>query len=483
MKKFTLHSILAAALLLTASCNKWLDVKPKDRTIEEQLYKSEDGFYTALNGVYLELCSQNLYGGQLTMEMLEALAQRYNTSATDHYLRTVTSYSYQESAVKSKVDGIWQGLYKSISNLNRMMLVIDERKNLFASERNYRLLKGQVLGLRAFLHFDLLRLFGPMYNTVDSTSDAIPYYDHYTVEYLPFLPANEVVAKVLADLDEADALLSVSDPVITEGTLFSAAPDGSSNKFRYRNLAMNYYAVQLLKARAELYRGNKTAALEVVKQALPDVEKWFPFVNVNAVTDNINPDKVFSSELLFAQFDARLYEKYNSYYAPALHANSLLTAQASRLNTTYESNENDFRFKSVFWRIPDNNAVTVKCFFKYSDITDKNRPYRQLLPLMRKTELYYIAAECEPSATLAAGYLNTVRKARGLPDLPSNANLTTEIRKEYLKEFYGEGQLFFYYKRNNTTSIPNGSAASGNVAMNASKYVLQIPDSELAYRN
>ncbi len=482
-KQLTYITLLLSLALLAASCNKWLDVKPKDRTIEDQIYNTEDGFYTALNGVYLDLCSESLYGAQLSMEMLELLAQRYNTSVTNHYAQVVSSYSYGDSKMKSKVDNAWKGLYRNISNLNRMLYMIETKKSVFGSEMSYKLLKGQALGLRAFLHFDLLRLFGPIYKSADSTAKSIPYYDHYTIEYQPFLPANDYMNKVMQDINDAETLLAASDPVISSGPLFSAAPGNGSNKFRFRNMAMNYYAVELLKARALLYREDKAGALAVTTAVLPDIEKWFPFVNVNNVTDNVNPDKVFSTELIFGQFDSRLYEMYNKYFSPVVPEAGLLTSQATRLSSLYESNENDYRYKSIFWRVPDNNAVTYKCYYKYSDIINKDKNYRFLLPLMRKTEFYYIAAECETNTTKALDYLNTVRKARGLVDLAANAAVVTEIRKEYMKEFFGEGQLFFYYKRTNNTSIPNGSAASGNVSMTPAKYVLPIPDSELAYRN
>jgi hypothetical protein len=66
--------------------------------------------------------------------------------------------------------------------------------------------------------------------------------------------------------------------------------------------------------------------------------------------------------------------------------------------------------------------------------------------------------------------------------LAATAALTTEITKEYKKEFIGEGQLFFFYKRNNTTAIPNGAATSGNVTMGALQYVVPLPDSEINFQ-
>jgi hypothetical protein len=97
------------------------------------------------------------------------------------------------------------------------------------------------------------------------------------------------------------------------------------------------------------------------------------------------------------------------------------------------------------------------------------------VPLIRIPELYYIAAECS-DAPAATGYLNTVREKRGLQSLPQGLDDTTiqnEIFKEYQKEFYAEGQLFYYYKRLNLAQIRFSSMpAADNI------YVLPLPDNE-----
>lgn len=52
-----------------------------------------------------------------------------------------------------------------------------------------------------------------------------------------------------------------------------------------------------------------------------------------------------------------------------------------------------------------------------------------------------------------------------------------EIQKEYRKEMYGEGQLFYFYKRNNVVTIPDGV---GN-PMSEAKYVFPLPLAELEF--
>ena len=75
--------------------------------------------------------------------------------------------------------------------------------------------------------------------------------------------------------------------------------------------------------------------------------------------------------------------------------------------------------------------------------------------MIRLSEMYYIAAECEAASnTIAATtLLNAVRTHRNLsaytvPALSSDS-LGVEISKEYQKEFMGEGQMFYFYKRKN----------------------------------
>ena len=70
-----------------------------------------------------------------------------------------------------------------------------------------------------------------------------------------------------------------------------------------------------------------------------------------------------------------------------------------------------------------------------------------MIPMLRLGEMYLIAAESQ-SDVLANGtsYVNTLRRNRGIST--SLEALTPELLKyEYIRELYGEGQLFYLYKR------------------------------------
>ena len=68
--------------------------------------------------------------------------------------------------------------------------------------------------------------------------------------------------------------------------------------------------------------------------------------------------------------------------------------------------------------------------------------------------------------------LNLVRKMRGLTEPLTDLNpdaIQQEIQKEYEREFLGEGQLFFYHKRQGTKNIATANAV----------YKLPMPDLEI----
>ena len=50
--------ILIAIALTSASCAKWLDIKPYDKISQDELVSDESGFIKHLNGIYIELNSK-----------------------------------------------------------------------------------------------------------------------------------------------------------------------------------------------------------------------------------------------------------------------------------------------------------------------------------------------------------------------------------------------------------------------------------------
>ena len=116
---------------------------------------------------------------------------------------------------------------------------------------------------------------------------------------------------------------------------------------------------------------------------------------------------------------------------------------------------------------------------KYGDVADNGFEFARLLPMIRMSEMYLIKAEC----TKDYKALNPIRKARNIPQLKSNIGLNGYIEDEYVREFIGEGQLFWYYKRKGITSIPRlYNPSLQDMQITNSTYVFDLPDSEQQLR-
>ena len=227
-------------LLIGASCNSWLDVAPEDQIMEKDLFEEREGFLMALNGVYLNMNSSSNYGGNLSAGIIDVMAQYYNCTTSEHNYSGYQSYAYDSKTSKDRFETVWKTTYSQISNLNAILEHCGDG-NPVLPELYYKLIKGEALGLRAMLHFDMLRLFGPLWTEKEQAS--IPYQTSSERIVEPLLSADSVLNCVLTDLTRAADLLKDVDPVITDGARNYSGGENGNDLF-YRQYRMNYYAVK-----------------------------------------------------------------------------------------------------------------------------------------------------------------------------------------------------------------------------------------------
>lgn len=479
MKKILYTMILACSTMMV-SCDSWLEVKPYDKISEGELQKSEEGYQKMLNGIYIDLNSDALYGQSLSVEMIEVMGGAYaigtDNSVWGNY-KDLSNYQYGTEYWRNRLDQTWNKAYALILNCNKILENIDQNQDLFTGG-NYYAVKGEALALRAMLHFDMLRLFGPVY-AKDSDKKAIPYYNKQTNSPEPILTAKEVAEKVVADLEEARILLA-NDPVKTEGTLMSGSQDGTSNFMRYRALRLNYYAVEALLARVNLYMGNKTEAFKYATDVIKTADQGiFPFVDKSLVIGSpADPDRIFSSEVLFALTNTSRSKIHKNFYDPSRLPNYVFRMDDNLMsNIVYGGAaitggyQDDYRYRAN-WIATGSNRY----FYKYSDMVANGSIQNTMIPMIRLGEMFLIAAESQ-SDNLANGvqYVNALRRNRGVANLQT---LTPDLLKyEYIRELYGEGQLFYLYKRLNSDIITS-SNANKNPKASDLIFVVSLPDSE-----
>ncbi|HJS54261.1 MAG TPA: RagB/SusD family nutrient uptake outer membrane protein [Chitinophagaceae bacterium] len=426
---------LAAALIIVSftGCKKWLDTEPPLQVDENTVFSNEQGFKEALNGVYLQMGGKSVYGRDMTFGLMSVLGRSYDTDispAIGNLYFQGARYNFQDPEVKATFKNMWESSYTSIANLNNILDNAESRQNVF-SGNNYNTTKGEALGLRAFLHFDLLRMFAPSPAAAGLNIPAIPYVTRISPYAAPVLTTGAIIDSCIADLKTAESLLSQTDMTTSRFT---------------------HWAVKGLLARIYLYKGDlsnaQTYALSVINS------NKFPLITA------VNSDWMFTKEHLFS-----LYSSFNislEYYKSVLNTNPPLgftTQNQTALYVTGGGATSDWRraFVDPATGTATGNTISPrKCY-----ATSTNNA--NVLPMIRVTEMYYIAAECATAALdslRATDLLDSVRVHRNLPKYTLAAlntdSLNIEIRKEYQKEFLSEGQMFYFYKRKNLpfSSLP-----------------------------
>ena len=483
---------IGLVLACGAGCSDFLDVQPKDKQSEKQLFSTRGGFYMAVNGIYNKVASTALYGKNLSYELVDVISKRYSPLQANTYLTALSSFDYVDNSVQTGLSNTWTAAYNTILNCNVVLDNLEECDGILLTPE-YRMLKGEMLALRAFLHFDMLRLFGPVYKNHPEAA-AIPYNESARVSALPLLTADSVMhEKILRDLDESESLLADSDPVIEGGPMASLEND-QDVYLRYRQLRMNYYAVLALKARVYLYAGEPGKALEMARKLLADakVNEHFPAVDPNKLLANqSNPDRVFSTEVLAGIYKKDRKDIYTGYFDSEQAGNNYLHPRKDFVNTNLFAGETqDYRFQT-WWQVASGVGESGHVFIKYKGIdkptgdTEAEYFYAVFMSLIRLSEVYYIAAESEPVLADKYEWLNRMRTRRGLPVLGvvSEEDFMKRLRMEYLREFLGEGQIFYLYKRlfSNINSDENGYDTN-TYGAKEERYVLPLPSGEIANR-
>lgn len=475
MKRNILHigKLLLLGIGVTfTSCEDWLDVRPKSEILTDVHFTTENGFKDQLTGVYTAMTSTSMYGRSLSFGFMSVLSQDYDLKSESSY-RYAAEYNYEESTTKSIIDEIWSSTYNCIANLNVMLQYIDEDPNIFTGN-NYEMYKGEILGLRAFLHLEMLRIFSPS-PKANSNAMAIPYVTQYDKVVTTQKSVSETLDLIINDLLEAEELLKDSDIMIDKNNEYNIRWE--------RRYYFNYYAVIGTLARAYMYKGDTANALKYAEIIVAEGEEsdsnfgWTHYTTMNSQYEN-EVNRLFSGECLF-YLNIKDFNDIVKYHFTASSSNDTFTPSDPKADQIYEKTSkgygNDYRLLKNFAYDGAN-----KYLWKYHQY--ENGVCTDIMPVLRKSEAYYIAAEAlkESDPQRAIELLNLVREARNLslyplPETLSADEIQEEIGKEYRKEFLAEGQMFFYYKRLNASRIEGAGVNATNV------YVLPMPDMEIEF--
>jgi len=258
MKNKYIITLFTIAISLIA-CNKdFLEIKPQQSVLTEDVFSSVATSRAAVNGLYSLMQSYSYYGRD-AMVIPEVISDNMTRS-----VKTGNRYTgmntMTHTATDANVSRMWSQMYRVVTNANAV-IANEENINKAAStlqKEEAAQLVGEAYAVRALAYFDLVKFFArPLNHTSDGSHLGVP------LVLLPITSISEVVYparntakqvydRISLDLEEALKRLPASGNVLYDGTANSTL-----QKIRF-----NKFSTLALKTRVAIFTENWQAAID-----------------------------------------------------------------------------------------------------------------------------------------------------------------------------------------------------------------------------
>lgn len=494
MKQYII--LLLVLLSLTTSCSDWLDVRGENIEKEKDQFDNYKGFRDALTGCYMTMGGTDIYGERLTMTDIENLADLWYTSDSyktqfplNYYL---SIHKYDNDDARASIKAMYAQLFTTISSANVLIKNIKDKGSNITDAQARNVIEGEAYAIRAYCQLDVLRLFGQLPSGATKMV-SLPYSETTSIDEMPpYYSYSDYVAKLQSDIQTAESLLKDNDPIFSKTftTLNNPSTDVQDDYMYYRQARLNYWAVRALHARMDLYIGNTTEAhtiaMEIINAKGSDGNA---LISLSGISDLQKGYNGLPSECLFYLSKYNLLDYANT---SLIGGNSgqatsgkyflsmdMLTQLYSSIPGSTASHN---RYLNEWNRQTKNPSGTVcpalKKYWYDSSNADANylSTKYQIVPMLRLSEMYLIAIETSTSLdevqSLYKTYMTSCEYTLYTP-FASLEDAKKEMVNEYRREFYGEGQMFFTYKR-----LASKSMLWNSDAITESNYILPLPSTE-----
>ena len=478
MKK-TISFLIALLMMTLSSCNDYFDKTGDEQHItDKKFFGDETAFASTLTDCYTLMRSRDLYGGMLTLEMMEFANQ--NMAPHDAFSSAAAQLNFADAALAARVDSMTHAAYRVVAACNKLIDEAERTKVVFTSAGKKKIITAEAYALRAAVQFDLLRLFHPAPAT-DAGFRGLPYVTHTSANVPEALTTTQILQAVNTDLAHAAQLLKTADPILKERN--SIVGVGEFDR-RLRTFQMNYYAVKAVQARVALWQGNYEQAVAQADSVLAHLQNTVARYRLFywVTPGHYGSDFSFSREYVFGIAStptgfARLSDDM-------FKTKGIQTTTS--LRDIYADNA-DIRYRAWFRQQGSGYAMsnkfgsaTLLTDYVYStSATATSLP--AAIPYIKLGEVMLIKVEAlnEMGQTSAARSL--LEEMKGYKDI-SYASRATSVIKESLRELiyaearrdlFGEGQLFYLNKRLGLTSVKAADGSIRTVTLN--QYTLPLP--------
>ena len=182
------YTLLSLGIVATvfSSCSDWLDVRPSDEIKEEFLFETGNGYRTALNGIYRKLSTQDLYGQNLSWGIVDALGEVHDYDIVSdvgggNAMKKVSKRLFKDIELVPTTDAMWEAAWNIVANCNNLAQQVEgaDTTLFYKGEEERNMILGEAIGLRAYIQFDLLRLYAPAPSANPGERTFIPYVEEY----------------------------------------------------------------------------------------------------------------------------------------------------------------------------------------------------------------------------------------------------------------------------------------------------------------
>ncbi|MFP3832271.1 RagB/SusD family nutrient uptake outer membrane protein [Chryseobacterium sp. SIMBA_028] len=475
MKK--IFGILFCSTIILTGCSKdYLDTDLKSTINQDQIDSSPTALQGLVNGVYTSLHTYGLAESS-THEawghkaVLSAMDMMSNDMLNNRGSWFNNFYNYTARIQTSiRTDMIWNTYYQQIKAVNYVIASIEKTG---VSPQN-KMIYGQALALRGYMHFMLARVFGPTY-VGHLADDSIPLYTEVTLVGKPRSSVDVVYKQIVKDLTDSLGYLS--------------------GYTRENKEKVDTRVAQAFLAEVYLEMGNYASAATMAKNARtgvvqPTEEQWLDgFYDLQSSPDAIWGGIISEATTSFvASFFAHFDNTDPGGYAVAF--NKLIDR---RLYDAMPAT--DYRkkaFQSANNAAPYDGVSGVG-LPKYAGLKfiDKSIGQGGDYIYMRASEMYYIEAEALARTGDEAGAKNvlneiSLKRNSAYTVTASGPALINEIILQKRIELWGEGCAWTDMKRLGVGLLrdypgTNHNLAAGRINIPAGdlRFTFQIPQTEI----
>lgn len=487
--------ILLAMATLFAGCTDWLNVRPNSQEPASTMFNTYDGYQNALIGCYTKMKSKTLYGGALNITTIEYLAQHWDFSntkgtAVKDFAELIKNFKYDDDNFKNDIQSIFDGLYGIVVQANTIIKAMPMTGEAAIEDEHARgVIEGEAYAIRAFCHFEVLRLFGQVPS--GTIAVRLPYTENVSREAPPYYNYEEFVVKIADDLNTAIALLAEHDPIVEMNVKDIDDTYKEMDDFlRFRKLRLNYWAVKALQARYCLYVGKTAeahaAAMEIIDASSTD--KGFVLDQASLKTDFENKYFAAPTECLFVLNNHQIKDYIQTWFTGLDRSDAVLYMSPQKLADPQMfgasiSASTDTRYKNLWTHEKKDQYNSIIPEIKKYDQSETDKLstrvlmlYKQIMPMLRLAEVYLIAMETSDDLTQINSLYEQFNISRNLLPKPfaSKTEAIETIHREYRCELIGEGQMFFLYKRLNAQQM-----LWRKEKINESDYIIPLPETEI----